>query len=517
MNKAIVILGMHRSGTSATAGLFSALGFSPGQTLLPANEYNKNGFFESEPIVTEHDRFLKILGHSWDDIRPLPLDWQQQADILNIENCLTEIFQREFLGCQRLVLKDPRLCRLLLIWQRLLDKVDIVPNYVLVLRRPEEVAASLLHRDGIPNNKGMLLYVAYLLDAERYTRKCKRVVVLYDDLLRDWLTVFAELNSTLDLQFDELSADVGKRVTEFLSPALRNFKIKSSKDSDIAGSPAVLAARLYSALARRSATTDGEIDDIQKDFDSHLAKLEPWLSDSAQLNRLKQEIVHSGPLFHAVLGRGAYAQLFWGDVDVDMSEIRSVRLPLACDQSVQCLRFVLPNIKNLVASLRIDISDRPVACQISRLSVEDEQGGLIWVWAVGTPLFEDCSEDMRVLDSVGAIESLHLIATGSDPYATLCIPKPVLDQLTGGWSIVVAVSVSPLASGVPILLSLAEQQHKALSDARASLQDIALETAVAASLTSAQQEKFRIEILRAEAQIDLLKDIWLSDGCAARL
>ncbi|WP_210545486.1 sulfotransferase family protein [Rhodoferax sp. PAMC 29310] len=495
------------------AGFLANVGYNAGISLLPANEFNKKGYFESKLIVGEHDRLLESLGYTWQDIRPLPLDWLQQAGIAESKNRLAHIFQFEFAGDHPLVLKDPRLCRLLPLWQGLFDEVGIAPCYVLVLRRPEEVVASLLHRDGMPVNKAMLLYLAYLLDAERYTRKYQRVVVRYNALLQDWIPLLAELDSAFDLQLGELSPAVVEQVSQFLSPSLKHFNAVPGQQAapDVA---ARLAERLYSALAAPSEQTDREMDDIRASFEQHLASLEPWLSEAAQLERLKQEVVRPGPLFHKIAGQGAMAQLFWRDVGGGISEAQSVRAPLAFGDGMQCLRFALPAAVSNVGGLRLDISDRPASCEIVGLRVVDAQGGPVWQWPAGTQMFEHCSKDMRLIDPQDACVSLRVVVTGGDPYATLCIPQPVVDQLAEGWSVLVDVSVALLTASVPPLLDLAAQRRQSLAEAHSALQDMALKMAATAKLAEAQQDQCRTELLRAEAQIELLKDIWLSDGRA---
>jgi len=44
---AVVVLGMHRSGTSALAGVLARLGCDLPQTLMPTNDFNAKGYYES--------------------------------------------------------------------------------------------------------------------------------------------------------------------------------------------------------------------------------------------------------------------------------------------------------------------------------------------------------------------------------------------------------------------------------------------------------------------------------------
>ena len=80
--KAIIVMGVHRSGTSALAGALSMLGFHPGSSLLPAVQgVNNNGFFEDQRVVDLNDRILGVLGRDWRWPTPLPQDWLKHPEL----------------------------------------------------------------------------------------------------------------------------------------------------------------------------------------------------------------------------------------------------------------------------------------------------------------------------------------------------------------------------------------------------------------------------------------------------
>lgn len=179
------VIGMHRSGTSAMAGLLDGMGLSPGRTVLPPTPENPLGYFENAAVVDFHDRFLKALGSSWHDPRPLGgriralppgeiAEWRRE-----LANVLAEQFEPEA-PC---VVKDPRICRLLPLWGEVLGSVSA--PLVLVVRHPAAVAASLHKRDGFSSAKGLMLWLVNNLEMERESRGFPRVFVHYEDLLRD--------------------------------------------------------------------------------------------------------------------------------------------------------------------------------------------------------------------------------------------------------------------------------------------------------------------------------------------
>jgi hypothetical protein len=69
-NKAVVVvLGMHRSGTSSAAGTFIRLGAAAPRHLIAPNPGNERGFWESRVIVDLNDAILAAVGSDWRDWR----------------------------------------------------------------------------------------------------------------------------------------------------------------------------------------------------------------------------------------------------------------------------------------------------------------------------------------------------------------------------------------------------------------------------------------------------------------
>ena len=70
----ILVLGMHRSGTSALTRVISLLGAALPQKLMPAAQNNnETGFWEPRYLWTLHDQMLGEAGSRWDDWRKLDL------------------------------------------------------------------------------------------------------------------------------------------------------------------------------------------------------------------------------------------------------------------------------------------------------------------------------------------------------------------------------------------------------------------------------------------------------------
>ena len=187
--QAVVILGMHRSGTSAVAGTMVRLGLAPPLTPLPASGDNPSGFYESFPVVQLNHQMLLVAGCAWNlclTFEPDRLDSLLQEGDRRI---IAETLRREFAGAAGFVLKDPRLCLTLPAWLPALGAAGDEVCVLLVVRHPREVAHSLAHRNQLSEVETIPNWLHHMLEAERLSRGLNRAVVFYDDLLDRLATV----------------------------------------------------------------------------------------------------------------------------------------------------------------------------------------------------------------------------------------------------------------------------------------------------------------------------------------
>ena len=219
--RAIVVLGMHRSGTSAVAGCLQRLGVDLGPRLMPATPDNLRGYYEHIDVVNLHDRLLLALGRSWDETGPFPPgEWQEGEPAKRYREEMFALLRRDFAHAPLWGLKDPRLSRLLPWWEPLWTETGSAPLFVLVRRRPSDVAASLARREGFSTGKSYLLWLQHTLEAERFTRGKPRLLVDFTAFLADWRTVLAPATALLGRPWPvslEASSAAGGR---FVEPAL---------------------------------------------------------------------------------------------------------------------------------------------------------------------------------------------------------------------------------------------------------------------------------------------------------
>ncbi len=69
--EAVLVLGMHRSGTSSVAGALVSLGGAAPLHLLPPQLDNEKGFWESSVLVALNDEILTAAGSHWWDLAPI--------------------------------------------------------------------------------------------------------------------------------------------------------------------------------------------------------------------------------------------------------------------------------------------------------------------------------------------------------------------------------------------------------------------------------------------------------------
>lgn len=221
---ALIVLGMHRSGTSALAGVLARMGADLPQDLMQADDFNPDGYYESMRAYALNDALLDSIGSSWDDWHEVNEDWcnspRKQEYTLNAQ----EMLKQEFGTSGFFVLKDPRVCRLLPFWNAVMAESGIEPHFVCTHRNPVEVAASLTRRNGWPQSHGLLLWLRHVLDAEAGSRGRKRAFVSYDELLANWPKMIERIGRDLELFWPIKLDTAAPRIDGFLSETRRNFR-----------------------------------------------------------------------------------------------------------------------------------------------------------------------------------------------------------------------------------------------------------------------------------------------------
>ena len=219
---AYLVLGMHRSGTSALTQLLGLAGAELPANVMPGDEHNAKGYFEPWKIAMFNDRRLREAGGAWDDPFAHPYRSLAPRQERAWANEATQIFQDEFGESRFPLMKDPRVSVLMPLWRTVLHELEISARCVIPVRHPLAVAGSLAKRDGFPTEKSVLLWTAYMLAAERGSRDLPRAFVAYDALLSDWRAEVARIERAHDAPLPLLDEAAAAAIDEFLAPDLRH-------------------------------------------------------------------------------------------------------------------------------------------------------------------------------------------------------------------------------------------------------------------------------------------------------
>lgn len=264
MQRAIIVAGMHRSGTSALTRVINLLGADLPSNLLGSNLSNALGHWESNDLIALHDEMLAAAGSSWNSLWDIAPSWFESASADAFVSRIGEFIRREFPTSPLFVIKDPRIALFVPIWQRALESCGVEYRVVLPFRSPVEVAASLSRRaakegrgEVWPIDRGVLLWLRYVLAAERATRTCPRAFVPFEHLLDGWRGEAARLERQLALAWPLDPEGAAEAINQFLSREHKNENL--GVDATVLTPNETLALRVFAALARGVAAPHGEI------------------------------------------------------------------------------------------------------------------------------------------------------------------------------------------------------------------------------------------------------------------
>lgn len=219
---AMLVLGMHRSGTSALARVLNLMGAYVGESedLMPPHaQDNPTGYWERRELVIAHDDFFETAGHAWDrvsgfDLKALDADLQRK-----LARRVRQVVANQASHGTPWLVKDPRLCLLLPIW------LEAAPDAacIVVVRDPREIAASMResHRGIYTSHFLLALWEKYLRCAMRSLTGRRVVFVSYRIFLADPASETERLHRSLEtLGVAGLHAPAAQDVASFLDKNL---------------------------------------------------------------------------------------------------------------------------------------------------------------------------------------------------------------------------------------------------------------------------------------------------------
>lgn len=295
----VLVLGMHRSGTSALTRVLSIAGARLPANLNASDGGNSTGYWESDLLIRYDDALLAQLGSSWRDWRELNVDKLPAGPRAEIVTEIAGLIRREFGEAPLIVVKEPRICRFAPLFARAVEEAGYDCRYVLPIRSPLEVVDSLDRRDGMSRGEAGLLWLRHVLDAELSTRNARRVLISFDGLLANWRQTFVGLSERLGIDWVYSAEEIEGQVESFLSPEQRHHR---SKIEDVVLDPMLRSwvGDAYSALLvlernPSSVAALGVLDRIRLEFNGASPIIDRLVSEISEsrdreVGQFKQEL-----------------------------------------------------------------------------------------------------------------------------------------------------------------------------------------------------------------------------------
>jgi hypothetical protein len=246
-SRAVLVLGMHRCGTSAITRCLGFLGADLGSELIAAASDNPTGFWEDGRFLAINERLTQLLGEEadqgWKNCAPLEIPLSSSAVRSLVSEAVEEIRGR-FATSAWWAFKDPRTLRAFPFWEETLIQAGAQIMEVIAVRHPLACAQSLLQRNGIPEERSLLLWAGQYL--AHWPRVAARpfVAVDYDQLLEEPGRELRRLSDRLGLPWRETAAEEACR---FLRSDLRHTRFATE---DLKSRPGIspLVAETFEAL-----------------------------------------------------------------------------------------------------------------------------------------------------------------------------------------------------------------------------------------------------------------------------
>jgi hypothetical protein len=283
LSDAILIAGYYRSGTSALSGALHRLGVTFHNDADP-NEHNPLGFYEIPELIEFDVDLFARLGVEWTDLRGLPNRWWMRADVASYLSRLEEILRRRF-GAEPLWgLKHPHLCRLLPLYEQAVTQAGGRPHVIHICRHPLTIAASQQRKNGLSRAHALLLWLTYMVAAERHARHLPRCWLTYEDLLNAPAAQIAMIERELGIELRGRVPDGLAVAGQFVTGQLN--RAEQLSEGGLAQSlwhltemvwHAILARDFGSALWDRFAGEVTEIVDLLAEFGNSRGPIVPGL------------------------------------------------------------------------------------------------------------------------------------------------------------------------------------------------------------------------------------------------
>ncbi|HEY7789830.1 MAG TPA: hypothetical protein VIC33_04915 [Vicinamibacterales bacterium] len=207
-SRLVLVLGMHRSGTSVAAAALPCLGVSLGDCLIGAAPDNERGFWEDAHVLDLDAAVLNALGQQWDTSTAIDTAGFSAPSVTRFSRTGRRIVQDRLSRFPLFGLKEPRICRLLPFWRPILQESGCEVAAVHVVRHPMSVAGSLAARNGLDVSRGLELWRRYVLDEFVHADPdWPAVVVDHGALMHDPVGQLRRVGAAISLELNDPNAE----------------------------------------------------------------------------------------------------------------------------------------------------------------------------------------------------------------------------------------------------------------------------------------------------------------------
>ena len=266
----IIVLGMHRSGTSAITRALQVLDIDLGDNLMLPQSDNIQGFWEDMEINSLNIELLKILDKDWHHLTPIT---DHDVNKLRDEGYFVRainMLRNKFSKSSDFGIKDPRLTKLLPFWKHVFTHFEGKIKFILAIRNPLSVVKSLEARNNFDHVKSYLLWLDHMLASLTHSSGYPCLIMNYDRLM---LNPEDEIRRLADFLALSINNDkLNDYLTNFLDTNLQHHSYQPN-DLQLDTSCPKLVHEVYSAL-EKIASNEQELEDIRTP-----ELLERWLGE----------------------------------------------------------------------------------------------------------------------------------------------------------------------------------------------------------------------------------------------
>ena len=225
------------------------MGVSLGDNLMPPTQDNEKGYFEDMDIYGLHNEMLRCIGLEW--FTPLMPDTGMIDTLSNSPffQRACDLLRNKATHCAVLGVKDPRFSLLLPFWSGVFDCIGLSAKYIIVVREPLAVVQSVLKRDHYPPDHTLWVWMNYTLGSLSVTRAYPRLVVAYQNVLKNAEKEATRISQFLNLPIDQKAME--DFVKKFMDPSLNHADRQADKGKlDIRGLG--IADEIYTLLQKKA-------------------------------------------------------------------------------------------------------------------------------------------------------------------------------------------------------------------------------------------------------------------------